>query len=317
MALKLKIQQGTGEQKQVAFLGTVSELAQKRQHLNKNQNKNKNRRQQNQTTPNSPAQNTNAPHNQPLLNAAPTMPGHTHASSNNNTAQSDANNGGSSNNKQPKRPCHICGEMHWTSQRPHLALCQSVVASNNSHTDAFTGITSTTHLAPTDIILDDASEPYMWTTVETERDPLQLWTAIKATHTTYSSGLKEVDECRARTANSALRQSKTETITAFKDRMEVYVRFKESLGMTVPSQGQLATDFLDKLNDMYDYKRNVLYNNAKLGGSYPKTFFEACKIMTELYNESHTINVASSSVVNVTKQNQNQNQHQNQHQNQN
>jgi len=151
-----------------------------------------------------------------------------------------------------------------------------------------------------------------WTTVETEQDPLQLWMAVKQTHTTYSSGLKEVDESKARTAYSMLKQHKMETITAFKDRMEVYVRSMESLGMSVPSEGQLAADFISRLNDTYDSKRNILFNNAKLGGSYPKTLFEAYKIMTELCNESHSIKVASSSVFNVNKQNQHQNHHQNQ-----
>ena len=181
----LSIQQGTGEQKQVAFLGTVSELAQKRQHLNNNQNKHKNRRQQNHTTPNGPAQNTNAPYTQPLSNAAPTVSGPTQAStSNQSTPQGNANvnsNNNTADNKQPKRPCHICGEMHWTSKCPHLALCQSVVASNNTDPSnvftgltattphLFTGITSTnllTHLASTDIILDNASEPNIFKSKE-------------------------------------------------------------------------------------------------------------------------------------------------------
>jgi len=135
--------------------------------------------------------------------------------------------------------------------------------------------------------------------------------AIKSTHTTYSSGLKEVDESKARLAYSLLRQGKLETITAFKERMEVYVRSKESLGIDVPSQGQLATDFITKLNDSFDSKLNVLFNNAKLGGSYPKTLFNAYKIMTELCNKTHSISLASSSVFNVTKQNKNQKQNQN------
>jgi len=150
-----------------------------------------------------------------------------------------------------------------------------------------------------------------WTIVETEQDPLELWMAVKSTHTTYSSGLKEVDESRARTAYSMLKQHTMETITAFKDRMEVYVRSMESLGMSVPSEGQLAADFTAKLNDTYDSKRNFLFNNAKLGGSYPKTLFEAYKIMTELCNESRTINVASSSVFNVTKPGQSNKHNQN------
>ena len=75
-----------------------------------------------------------------------------------------------------------------------------------------------------------------------------------------------------------------ETITSFKERMEVYVRSMESLGLDVPSHRQLASDFLTKLNDSFDSKRSVLFNNAKLGGTFPKSLFEAYKIMTELCN---------------------------------
>jgi len=148
--------------------------------------------------------------------------------------------------------------------------------------------------------------------VEAELDCLQLWMAVKRAHTTYSSRLKEVDESKVRAAYSMLKQHKMETITAFKGRMEVYIRSMESLGMSVPSEGQLAADFISKLNDSYDTKRNIVFNNAKLGGSYPKTFFEAYKLMTELCNESHSINVATSSVFNVNKQQQYQPQNQNQ-----
>jgi len=117
-------------------------------------------------------------------------------------------------------------------------------------------------------------------TLEASQDPLQLWTAIKATHTTYSSGIKEVDEAKARKAYASLRQYKGETLTSFKDRMVVYVRSMESLGLTVPSAGQLAADFLDKLNDTYESRRNTVVDNCRLGGSFPKSLFEAYKIVS-------------------------------------
>ena len=100
-----------------------------------------------------------------------------------------------------------------------------------------------------------------WATLESSQDPLQLWTAIKATHTTYSSGIKEVDEAKARKAYAGLRQYKAESLTSFKDRMEVYVRSMESLGLSVPSGGQLAADFLDKLNENYSTRRNTIVDN--------------------------------------------------------
>jgi len=111
----------------------------------------------------------------------------------------------------------------------------------------------------------DAVKQHMldrWATLEISQDPLQLWTAIKATHTTYSSGIKEVDEAKARRAYASLRQFKTESLTAFKDRMEIYVRSMESLGLSVPSGGQLAADFLDKLNESYETRRNTIVDKC-------------------------------------------------------
>jgi len=124
---------------------------------------------------------------------------------------------------------------------------------------------------------------------------------VKATHTTYSSGLKEQDEAKARRQYGQLKQFKGESLTAFKDRMEIYVRSMESLGLAIPTQGQLAADNLDKLNEIYDNKRSVLLNNARLGGSYPKTLFEAYKIMTELV-EPNIVSVASASVFKIDKE---------------
>jgi len=185
----LTIQQNTGEQKQVAFLGTVSELSQKKLYLKNNNEKNR----YNPTTPRGPAANSNTLATEPTPNATASTP--TLANANNptshqgNTSQGNSNQSNpSGSDKQPKRPCHICGEMHWTSQCPHLALCQSVVASNNHGTDdanmftgliqatdasnVYTGITEASNLftgitlshpkfqfSQTDIILDNASEP--------------------------------------------------------------------------------------------------------------------------------------------------------------
>jgi len=76
-----------------------------------------------------------------------------------------------------------------------------------------------------------------WNDLEANQDPLTLWIAIKATHTTYSTGIKEIDESKARKSYAMLKQYKGETLTAFKDRMEVYVRSMESLGLNVPTPG--------------------------------------------------------------------------------
>ena len=158
----LNIQQGTSDQKQVAFIGTVSELNQKKHYLNKGTQKN--RRNLTPNNSSAPTSNPSAIPTQPTTNAQASTPATSqNAIGNQANTNSATQNNNAASDKQPKRPCHICGDMHWTSKCPHLALCQSVVASNNNNNnDVFTGITASTlltHLAPTDIILDNASEP--------------------------------------------------------------------------------------------------------------------------------------------------------------
>jgi len=88
-----------------------------------------------------------------------------------------------------------------------------------------------------------------WVNLETSQDPLTLWEAIKTTHKSYSTGLKEIDESKVRMGYAAFKQYKTESLTAFKDRFEVYLRSLESLGLDIPDPRQQAADFLDKLTN--------------------------------------------------------------------
>ena len=166
----LTIQQGTGESKQVAFLGTITELNHKKQQLSKGKNKNSNRQIQPISSGSvNPTSNVdNATHSKSC--AASTAPTNSNSNQDNGPhAKTTTNNSG--NEKQPKRPCHICGEKHWTSNCPHLALCQSIITPNNTDISPtlFTGITLSTLRTPilsTDIILDNASEPNIFKSKE-------------------------------------------------------------------------------------------------------------------------------------------------------
>ena len=136
--------------------------------------------------------------------------------------------------------------------------------------------------------------------LELSQDPLTLWTAIKATHTSYSTGLKAADDAKARRMYSAFKQGKDETLTEFKEKHESIIRSIESLGLSVPPDDQQAADFLEKLNEKYGRRRLILENNARMGGPYPKTLFEAYRIISELA-DLPTINATSSSVFATTR----------------
>ena len=136
--------------------------------------------------------------------------------------------------------------------------------------------------------------------LELSQDPLTLWNAIKATHNSYSTGLKAADDAKARHMYSAFKQGKDQTLTEFKEKHESIIRSIESLGLSVPPEDQQAADFLEKLNEKYGRRRLILENNARMGGPYPKTLFEAYRIISELA-DLPTINATSSSVFTTTR----------------
>ena len=131
--------------------------------------------------------------------------------------------------------------------------------------------------------------------LELSQDPLTLWNAIKATHTSYSTGLKAADDAKARHLYQAFKQGKDQSLTEFKEKHEAILRSMESLGIAIPTEGEQAADFLQKLNEKNARKRLTIENNARLGGAYPTTLFEAYKLVSELA-DLPTINATSSSV---------------------
>jgi hypothetical protein len=62
-----------------------------------------------------------------------------------------------------------------------------------------------------------------------------------------------------------------ETLTQFKERMEVLLKAMESMGLSTPDQDQQAADFLIRLNDRYASRATAVENNCRLGGEYLKT----------------------------------------------
>ena len=147
----------------VAFMGTASDLTQRRKalHHNKKGNDKQNDKQNGKHAQITPHPLTNSSHT-----AQPPTPSADTTSTSNLPVP-----------KQPKKPCALCGEMHWISSCPHLEMCQTIIGGSAQQT--FTGMTVINHDAPTipslpnsltrtallamltpnDVIIDNASEP--------------------------------------------------------------------------------------------------------------------------------------------------------------
>ena len=65
-----------------------------------------------------------------------------------------------------------------------------------------------------DVIKQHMLEEY--SKLELSQDPLTLWNAIKATHTSYSTGLKAADNAKARHLYQVFKQGKDQSLTEFK-----------------------------------------------------------------------------------------------------
>ena len=145
--------------------------------------------------------------------------------------------------------------------------------------------------------IDKVKEHLMerWAILEAKQDPLELWEALKQTHTSYSTGLKKADAAKAREAYYKFRQYASESLTSYKDRFEVLLRAMESMGLDTPSEDDQAADFLQRLNDRFAARRITIENNTKLGGNYPTTLFEAYRMVSEL-SDLPTVNTTSTSV---------------------
>ena len=79
--------------------------------------------------------------------------------------------------------------------------------------------------------------------LELSQDPLTLWNAIKATHTSYSTGLKEADDAKARHLYQVFKQGKDQSLTEFKEKHEAILRSMESLGCLFPQKDNRRQTF--------------------------------------------------------------------------
>jgi hypothetical protein len=64
--------------------------------------------------------------------------------------------------------------------------------------------------------------------------------------------------------------------------MEVLLKAMDSMGIGTPDQDQQAADFMIRLNDRYASRATAVENNCRLCEDYPKTLFDAYRMISEL-----------------------------------
>jgi len=121
------------------------------------------------------------------------------------------------------------------------------------------------------------------------------------THTAYySTGSYYSDAARVKLAYNNIKQYPGESLSGYKDRIDVTVKAMIAVGFTPPSEQEMAADFLTKVNAGYEIKAMFTESNHRHGGEYPTTLYEAFQCLSELSTEK-SINSLSSSVFHVKK----------------
>jgi hypothetical protein len=113
---------------------------------------------------------------------------------------------------------------------------------------------------------------------EIYNDPIKLVGKIRETHIPgHVSIANPVKRKKASEKHyQTMRQYENESVNIFRHRFDQAVRGLQTTGATVPSQQELAVDFIDKLhNSMYGHYKQTIDDNVEfLGGEYPQTVDE-------------------------------------------
>jgi hypothetical protein len=121
-----------------------------------------------------------------------------------------------------------------------------------------------------------------WTALEKSQDPLVLYQAIKATHTAFGTGADPTDAAKTRSRYHTLKMGEREGLSSFKERHDTMVRAMEALGLTPPSEAEQTADLLTKVNSTFAPAAAKIEDAYKIAGTFPKTNFEAFRLLTEL-----------------------------------
>lgn len=108
-------------------------------------------------------------------------------------------------------------------------------------------------------------------------DPLAMWLAIKATHTTLGARNAAVNQEYAEEQYRSLKMQPYETLAGFKDRFQHALDALRNVNATVPSNSMQAVQFLKKLDDRYTKLKELLAQLDSLGNAnaYPATLADA------------------------------------------
>jgi hypothetical protein len=90
-----------------------------------------------------------------------------------------------------------------------------------------------------------------WTRVLTRRDPLELWMAVKATHTAVTSGVKAIDRMAAVNAFNSMRQHRNEDVCKWLERYRGGLDMLKAAGLPVPPEDIQAVELLSKTTGKY------------------------------------------------------------------
>ena len=121
--------------------------------------------------------------------------------------------------------------------------------------------------------------------MEFEMDPLKLFNALRETHTAYGQSGIPADAARARNRYATLKQGEKESLSQFKERMDTLLRAMDSLGIALPSEADQTADLLTKVNAAYLPAATKIDDAFRITGVYPKTPFEAFRLLSELTAE--------------------------------
>lgn len=118
-----------------------------------------------------------------------------------------------------------------------------------------------------------------WEDSERDQDPVQLWDAIKKTHTAYSTGNPYMDKQSVRQSYSDMKMHPAETLVNMKLRFTTAIRAMESLGINPPTEEEQAADFIAKLDHRWSTLKTQLSNDFIRGlRNQPKTLMEAYQL---------------------------------------
>lgn len=122
-----------------------------------------------------------------------------------------------------------------------------------------------------------------WEEQEKHQDPVQLWTAIKTTHITYSTGNPFLDKQSLRQRYAELKMLPGWTLLKLKTEMTALLKSMNEEKMHIPSPEDQAADYIQKLDHRWSTLKAELANDYVRGVSnkQPKTLTDAWTLASQ------------------------------------